>query len=113
MDSKIRKQERLNALLRNLASSFIRTEIGTEAMVTVMRSETSKDLRFAKIFISVFPEEKEKEIIALLKKKSFQLHNYLKSQLRIKFLPQVSFEIDKAIKLERKIEEIFKNNTAT
>jgi ribosome-binding factor A len=104
----LRKQERVNALLRNLVSSFIRTEIGKGAIVTVMRLETSKDLRFAKIFVSVFPEEKEKEVFELLKKKSFQLHRCLKSQLKMKFLPIVFFEIDKGAKIERKIEEILK-----
>jgi ribosome-binding factor A len=102
----LRKQERFNALLRNLASSFIRTEIGTGAIVTVMRVETTGNLQQAKIFISIFPEEKEKEIFELLKKKSFQLHRFFKSQLRMKFLPIVFFEIDRAAKIERKIEEI-------
>jgi ribosome-binding factor A len=104
----LRKQERTKALLRNLAGSFIKSEIGTMAIVTVMRVETSGDLQRAKIFISVFPEEKEKEIFDLLKKKSFQFHRCLKSQLRTKFLPIVFFEIDRAIKIERKIEEILK-----
>jgi len=108
MITKDRRQERVNVLLRNLVSSFIKSEIGREAMVTVMRVETSRDLRQAKIFISVFPEEKEKEVLELLKKKSPQLHHYLKSQLRMKFLPIVSFEIDRAAKIERKIEKILK-----
>ena len=102
----LRKQERVNALLRNLVSSFIKSEIGTRIIVTVMRVETTGDLQRAKIFISIFPEEKEKEIFELLKKKSFQLHHFLKSQLRMKFLPIVFFEIDRAAKIERKIEEI-------
>ena len=102
----LRKQERFNALLRNIVSSFIRTEIGTRAIVTVMRVETTGDLQRAKIFISIFPEEKEKEILELLKKKSREFHNYIKSQLRTKFLPIVFFEIDRAAKIERKIEEI-------
>ncbi len=106
LGSKTKRQERVNVLLRNLVSSFIKSEIGTGVMVTVMRVETSGDLRQTKIFISVFPEEKEKEVFELLKKKSPQLYHYLKSQLRMKFLPLVSFEIDRAAKIERKIEEI-------
>lgn len=102
----LRKQERINALLRNIVSSFIKSEIEIKTIVTVMRVETSGDLRRAKIFISVFPEEKEKEILKLLKEKLSQFHRCLQSQLRMKFLPIVSFEIDKAAKIEREIEEI-------
>lgn len=103
----LRKQERINALMRNLVSSFIRKEISLEIMVTVMRVETSEDSRLAKIFISVFPEEKEREILELLKKKLPQMRDYLlKSKLKMKFLPIVFFEIDRTAKIERKIEEI-------
>lgn len=104
----MKKQERIKALLRNLASSFIRKEIdfGPGIILTVMRVETSRDLRNAKIFVSVFPEEKEKEILELLKKKLPELHNNLKEGLKIKFLPAVFFEIDKGSKLEREIEEV-------
>lgn len=103
---KIGRQERVNALLRNLVSSFIKSEIGTRIIVTVMRVETTGDLQRAKIFISIFPEEKEKEIFELLKKKKNELHNYLGSRLKMKFLPIVFFEIDRAVKIERRIEEI-------
>jgi len=65
--------------------------------MTVMRVEISKDLRLARIFISVFPEEKEKEVLNLLKKKKRALYNYLKLKSKLKFLPSLSFEIDKGI----------------
>lgn len=102
----MKKQERIKALLRNLASSFTRKEIdsGPGVILTVMRVETSGDLRWVKIFVSVFPENKEREISQLLKSKSRQFHDSLKHQLRTKFLPLISFEIDRAIKLEREIE---------
>jgi len=106
----LKKQERFNALLRNLASSFIKKEICPEPgiIVTAMRVEASSDLRMAKIFVSVFPESKEKEVLKLLKDKSREFHNSLKHQLRTKFLPEIFFEIDRAIKLEREIEEVLK-----
>ncbi len=104
----MKKQEKFNALLRNLASTFITREIGRGVLVTVMRVETPKDLHLAKIFISVFPENKEKEILQLLKEESREFYDSLKKQLRIKFLPAVSFEIDRATKLEREIEEVLK-----
>lgn len=97
MDGKVRRQERVNSLLRRIVSSFIKSEINSEALVTVMRVEISKDLRLARIFISVFPAEKEKEVLNLLKKKKRALYNYLKAKSKLKFLPSLSFERDKGI----------------
>ncbi len=99
MERKIRRQERVNSLLRKIVSSFIKSSIDSKALVTVMRVEISKDLRLAKIFISVFPEEKEKEAVGLLKKKKRALYNYIKAKSKLKFLPSLSFEIDKGIKM--------------
>lgn len=104
-----RRQDKLNSLLKNLAASFIKTDIDSKAMVTVTRTETSDDLRLAKIFISVYPENGEKEIIDSLKNKAHDFRNYLKSKIKMKFLPSIVFEIDRELKMERKIEEILKN----
>lgn len=99
MEGKTRRQERINSLLRRIVSSFIKSNIASGAIVTVTQVEISKDLRLAKIFISIFPEEKEKEIIDLLKKKMPDLYNYVKPKIKMKFLPSFSLEIDKGIKI--------------
>lgn len=103
---KTRRQERMSFLLRNIISSFIKSKIASKSIITVTLVEVSDDLRTAKIFISVFPEDKEKEILALLKNKNRDIHNFIKAKIKMKFLPLVSFEIDRGIKIERKIEEI-------
>jgi ribosome-binding factor A len=108
MLSKEKRQRRYNDLLRDITSSFIKKEIDFRAMVTVTRAETPDNLRSAKVFLSVFPEEKEKEVLDFLKRKKDDLYEFVKPRLKMRFLPSFSFEIDKGIKLERKIEEISK-----
>jgi len=103
-----RRQERINSLLRTSASSFIKTYIGSGAVVTATKAEISPDLRLAKIFVSVFPEEKENEILRFLKEREREFKNFLKSNIRMKFLPRVFFEIDKREKIERRIDELLK-----
>ena len=109
MLNKARKQERYNDLLRDIVSSFIKEKIDFKAIVTVMRVETPDNLRSAEVFVSVFPEEKESEALHFFKRKKNDLYEFVKPRLKMRFLPSFSFEIDKAIKLERKIEEISKN----
>lgn len=105
----LRRKERVCALLRNLISSFIKSEdLSAWSVVTISAVELSKDSKTAKVFVSVFPEEKEKETIKLLEEKSRELYNYLSPRLKIRFTPVVSFLPDKKIKAERKIEELLK-----
>jgi ribosome-binding factor A len=107
MAVKKRRQERASALLRNIVSTFIKKRMDDRILVSIMRVEITNDLERANIFISVFPEEKEKEILNALKRLRTELREYLKTQLKT-FLPFISFEIDKQIKIERKINELLK-----
>ncbi|MCK6462286.1 MAG: ribosome-binding factor A [Candidatus Pacebacteria bacterium] len=109
MDSaKIKKKKRLASLLREVAGSFIRFEVDPEALVTATKVILSASTDYVRVLISVFPEKKEKEIVDLLNRKRKDLRKFLKAETRLQNLPEVSFEIDKGLKLETKIENILK-----
>jgi ribosome-binding factor A len=99
------RPEKINSLLRQLVSSFLVKEKG-QAMVTVTRLETSKDLKSAKIFVSIFPESQETEMIKLLKSRTGELREFIGSKIKMKFLPHLEFEIDKGEKERQKIEKL-------
>lgn len=103
------RQEKINSLLQEIASSFIKSRIESSAFITVMRAQISPNLKSAKIFISVMPENKEKEVINMIKKKNNNFKNYCKSRLKIKFLPSFNFEIDTGEKNRARIDELLKN----
>lgn len=100
-----RRVEKINSLLRNLAASFFKKEMG-EAIVTITRLEASKDLKSAKIFISIFPENKENEMLDFLKTETGELRKYIGSQIKMKFLPYLELEMDKGERARQKIENI-------
>ena len=105
------RQEKVNSLLKNLAASFLSREtIG--AIISIIRIETSKDLKSAKLFISIFPETKEKEVLDLMNEKKNDLRKYIGSQIRMKFLPTLEFEIDKGEKSRKRIEELLNGPVA-
>lgn len=107
MDSaKIKKKERLISLLAEIASSFVRFEVDPKAMVTVTRTELADDSKTAKFLISVFPKNKEREILASLNKKNSVFKNYLRTKTRMKFLPSAFFELDRSWEIEIKIDKI-------
>lgn len=101
-----KKRGRITSLLRGTISSFMGLKINIKAMVTVMRIEMTDDLRLARAFISVFPEEKEREIFAALKRKNRELKEFMKAKIKTRILPSVIFEADKSWKMEKKVEEL-------
>lgn len=104
-----RRQEKINALTRRLAAEFLQCAFRIEnVLVSVMAAEVSKDLKRAKIFVSVLPETREKEIFTLLKKENKNFRAYLAKNLKTKYLPDPLFEIDRTEKTRQRIEEILK-----
>ena len=102
-----RRQEKANSLFERLASSFFVKE-KTGSLITVTRIDSSKDLKSVKIFISIFPESKEKEILHFLKGKAGELQKYIGAHVKMRFLPFFEIAIDEAEKARRKIENILK-----
>lgn len=100
-----RRIDRFNSLLKELAADFLIKEAGG-ALITIIRIEASKDLKTAKIFISIFPESDEEKVLESIKKKLLELRRFIGSKTKMKFIPLIEFEIDKQAKAERKIEEI-------
>ncbi len=100
------RQEKFNSLLKNLISSFLCKELDKNCVMTITRVETPKDFKTAKIFISIFPENREKEIMKFLKSKAGDLRRYIGSQIKTKFLPFLEFEIDEGNKNVKRIEEL-------
>lgn len=104
--AEIKKKEKLTSLLAEIAASFVRFEVDPKAMVTVTRTELSDDSKTAKFLISVFPKNKEREILASLNKKNSVFKNYLRTKTRMKFLPSAFFELDRSWEIELKIDKI-------
>ena len=101
-----RRQEKVNSLFERLASSFFAKE-KTGSIITVTHIASSKDLKSVKIFISIFPENKEKEVLSLLRGKAGELRRYIGSQIKMKFLPFFEIAIDEEEKTKQKIDKSF------
>ena len=97
---------KVNSLLRNLVSSFVGREFKSGTIITVTHVETSRDLRNAKVFVSIFPDSKSDDTLKLLEKKSRDLKKYVQPLLKMKFLPEFEFELDYGEKNRQKLEEI-------
>ena len=82
----------LSELLRSIKDPRI-----NQGMLTITRTETTSDLRYCKVFLSVFGLENEKEMKRGLKSASGWLRRELGRRLDLRYTPELSFELDNSI----------------
>jgi ribosome-binding factor A len=85
-------QRALFTLLRNVKDPRVQ-----QGMLSVTGVDTTADLRYAKIFISVFGDVEEKELKKGLKSASGYLRHELGQSLELRYTPELIFEIDQSI----------------
>ena len=88
-------------LLRNVKDPRVQ-----QGMISVTRVETTGDLRYSKIWLSVLGLQDEKEFKRGLKSASGWLRRELGSSLNLRYTPELVFEIDHSIEYGAHINEI-------
>jgi ribosome-binding factor A len=68
-----------------------------QGMISVTRVETTGDLRYAKVWLSVLGLENEKEFRRGLKSASGWLRRELGGALNLRYTPELVFEVDHSI----------------
>ena len=68
-----------------------------QGMISVTRVETTGDLRYSRIWLSVLGRENEKEFRRGLKSASGWLRRELGSSLSLRYTPELVFELDHSI----------------
>jgi len=96
-----RRSEKLSEEIKREMSQIVRSELKDpriSAMVSVTRVEVSRDLSYAKIFISLLgdKEESEKTLEGLMRAKGF-IKRELSKKIRTRFMPEISFFVDHSI----------------
>lgn len=95
----------LSSLLRSVKDPRVQ-----QGLISVTRVETTGDLRYAKVWLSVLGELNEKEFKRGLKSCGPWLRHELGERLSLRYTPELVFELDHSIeygaKISRMIEEI-------
>lgn len=106
MDKMEFRKERMTALVKDVAASFLKSKSEPGILISATRVEMSRDFKNATIFVTVFPEDTEDAVIGGLREKDWELRNYAKSRLKIKFLPSFRIEPDKGEKMRQRLQTI-------
>jgi len=106
------RMRRVNELMREVIGSTIASELEDPRIgfVTVTSVDTSKDLRSARVYISVLGSEAEREAsLAGLRSSHGVLQSAIASQMRIKRTPTLTFHYDESpergVRISRLLED--------
>jgi ribosome-binding factor A len=78
-------------------------------LLSVVRTDTTGDLRYCKVFLSVLGQVDEKELKKGLKSCSGWLRHELGSSLSLRYTPELIFELDHSIEHGAHINEIIQS----
>jgi len=101
---------KINSLIKQRLSLILSRELNLKPgiFLTVSKVDTSKDLSYTRIFVSVFPESETNYALKTLEKESGFLRKELGKKLKIKTLPRLNFKIDTTEAEADEIEKILK-----
>lgn len=100
------RQEQIKGELQKLAGDFINNESNRDSLVTVTRADVSPNFSAATIYITVMPEEKEKDVIHFLMRRGRDFRTFVIKKTNMKRTPFFDFKIDEGEKNRRRIDEL-------
>ncbi len=103
---------KVNKLVKQEVGKIILSEadFSRDIVLTITKVKTSKDLRYADVFVSVLSSDKEIEIMELLKEDIYFIQQKLNKRLQMKPLPRIKFVIDKSGEDVSRIDELIREN---
>ncbi len=106
-----RQIDRLNSEIQKQVSVIINNEINDPRIVgviSVLRVETTKDLSFATIYLSIY-NDNPKETFEAINNASGYIRKLLSQKVDIRSTPKLIFKFDDGIAQSAKINKIIKN----
>jgi len=105
-----RRLERVNSLIREEISDLLRLQVKDPRLgsfISITEVATSPDLKHATVFVSYIGgvEERQKTIAALASASGF-FHRELTKRLKMRHVPELSFEWDDSIERGDRISRI-------
>lgn len=109
----IKRTDRLNSLLREVISEVILREIrnpkinAPSHLVTVKKVDITKDLRQAKVYISMMGSELEKKkVIKALQSAAGYISMQASEKIVIRYFPALTFYLDDTLENEIKVHNL-------
>lgn len=97
-----RRIERVNSLLKEVISEVIRQDLkhcSLPDLITVTGVDTSKDLKHAKVYISLIENDlkRRENVVALLQKHAGQITMIASKKVTMRYFPALVFKLDDSL----------------
>ena len=106
------REQKLSEEIRHLAAKFLTDISNRSSLITITSATVSDDGKYATIFFTVLPEDKETEALALLKRRRSDFKEFVKAESRIGRIPFFDFEIDTGEKNRQNIDRLIGEDSA-
>lgn len=108
---KISRSDRLNGEFQKEIHEVISRKLNhpdVRCMVSVLRVEATNDLKYAKVFLSIYAktEEETNKAFNAIVSESKRIRYELAHSMRIRTVPELSFVLDKTIEYGNKMNKI-------
>ena len=104
--------QRTNEDIKQAMSVFLR-EIKDprvqQGMVSVTGAETTADLKYCKIYLSVYGLQSEKELMRGLRSASGWLRHELAQRVQLRVVPELTFQLDRSMENGAHIDQILRD----
>ncbi len=100
------RHDKARARIMDLAAAFVREEANTNPLITITNADVSSNYHHATIFFTTIPESGEDDARVFLHRKGTEFRQYLKKHARLKFIPEIHFEVDYGERHRQHIDDI-------
>ena len=108
------RMRRVNTLVREEISRIVATELNDprlRALISVTEAQTSSDLRRAKVFVSVLGDaDAKRDAMDALNAAGGYIHREMKRNLKLKYVPFLSFRMDDSIEKGAEMQRMIASN---
>ena len=102
------RMEKVNSLIQHILGQTLLPYLKNQnGLTTITKVDTSRDMKWAKVWISVVGED-EKKIMKTLQNNIYDIQGELYRTMSMKIVPKISFHLDSSAQYAEHINEIFR-----
>ncbi|OGI28668.1 MAG: hypothetical protein A2288_00810 [Candidatus Moranbacteria bacterium RIFOXYA12_FULL_44_15] len=103
---------KINGLIQDILNNIILKDLSLKegVFITISKVDTTSDLRYTRVSVSIFPEREIKYAVKTLEHELYKMQGTLNRKLHMKPLPKIEFRVDmtesRADEIEKLLREI-------
>ena len=111
MPKNVDRMQRISDLIHRTIANLLREEFKDPriGLVTVMSVDVSRDLSFAKVYVTVLEEEKVQETLKVLNGAAGFFRGHLAKTSHLRLVPKLKFIFDDSVQKGARIDSLLKD----